>query len=272
MIFNYPLFLSIFAILTACTAEDRSKPGEVTGSTSAIVKPVTIAKDTLTTVDTSIGIAYITGKFNPSQHPDFQLIKTGHASRPGMYLRNETYEAFKKMHEAAQKEGIKLLIISATRNFAAQKAIWEAKWTGERRIENGKDASQAYKDPKERALKILEYSSMPGTSRHHWGTDMDLNNLTNGYFENGKGLKEYQWLKANAGKFGFCQPYTAGRSSGYLEEKWHWSYIPIAGRLTQQAELRLTDEMISGFLGAETAKSINVVQNYILGINQECLE
>ena len=30
--------------------------------------------------------------------------------------------------------------------------------------------------------------------------------------------------------------------------------------------------MINGFLGAETADSIHVVQNYVLGVNQQCKE
>ena len=55
------------------------------------------------------------------------------------------------------------------------------------------------------AKTILLYSSMPTTSRHHWGTDMDINSLENSYFASGQGLKEYTWLKKNAAKFGFCQ-------------------------------------------------------------------
>lgn len=63
------------------------------------------------------------------------------------------------------------------------------------------------------------YSSMPTTSRHHWGTDMDINSVEPEYFESGQGLLEYNWLKANAHKFGFCQPYSpkddGSRTQGY---------------------------------------------------------
>ncbi|HHM21379.1 MAG TPA: D-alanyl-D-alanine carboxypeptidase family protein, partial [Bacteroidetes bacterium] len=154
-----------------------------------------------------------------------------------------------------------------------QKNIWESKWTGARKIENGTNAATNYPDPKTRALKILEYSSMPGTSRHHWGTDIDINDLDNFTFEHGKGEEVYNWLVANAARFGFCQPYTKKgkeRPHGYNEEKWHWSYIPIARQLTDLAAARLRDDMISGFKGAETAVKIGVVEKYVLGINREC--
>ena len=35
-------------------------------------------------------------------------------------------------------------------------------------------------------------------------------------------------VTANASRYGFARPYTAGRSGGYEEEKWHWSYLPLS--------------------------------------------
>ena len=107
---------------------------------------------------------------------------------------------------------------------------------------------------------------MPGSPRHHWGTDIDINNFNNSYFESGQGLKEYDWLVANAAQFGFCQPYTpkgTERPFGYNEEKWYWSYIPVAKQLTQKAATELKDEMIGGFKGSETAVEIGVVEKYV---------
>ncbi|RMF27063.1 MAG: D-alanyl-D-alanine carboxypeptidase family protein, partial [Bacteroidetes bacterium] len=223
--------------------------------------------------DSTFTLDYLTGHFDPATHPDFTQVDTLHADRPGLYLRKDTYEAFQRMWNAAQQDGIQLRIRSATRNFVYQKQIWEGKWTGARPIENGKDASKAYPDPVQRALKILEYSSMPGTSRHHWGTDVDLNAFENEYFEQGQGLEEYEWLRANAPRFGFCQPYTAKgpeRPYGYNEEKWHWSYLPVAGPLLELARQQLKDENIRGFLGAETAPQIGVVEKYVLGVSAAC--
>ncbi len=135
-------------------------------------------------------------------------------------------------------------------------------------------AAKKYPDPKTRALKILLYSSMPGTSRHHWGTDIDLNSFVNSYFEKGEGAKIYDWLTANAASYGFCQPYTEkgeSRPFGYEEERWHWSYLPLAKQLTELAKVKLKDEAISGFKGAEVAPQIRVVEKYVLGISKSCL-
>jgi LAS superfamily LD-carboxypeptidase LdcB len=178
------------------------------------------------------------------------------------------------MHEAAASDGIDLKILSATRNFNEQKRIWEAKWTGERLVQNNENLANSTPDPKERALKILRWSSMPGSSRHHWGTDIDLNAFENNYFESGEGLKIYNWLTSNASSFGYCQPYTPKndlRPNGYNEEKWHWSYLPIAKPLSDAAKAHLKNEMIKGFKGSETAVSIDILNNFILGINNACL-
>ncbi len=218
-------------------------------------------------------LEYLMGKFDPAQHPDFVRVEDRYTDGDTYYLRKDTYQAFKLMWDAAMADGVKLVIISATRNFERQKQIWEAKWTGARAIENGANAAENYPDPVERALKILEYSSMPGTSRHHWGTDIDLNDLDNYTFEQGSGKPIYEWLSKNASLYGFCQPYSPkgpDRPHGYNEEKWHWSYVPVASQLTRLAEEKLRDDMIRGFLGAETAVKIGVVEKYVLGIDPAC--
>jgi zinc D-Ala-D-Ala carboxypeptidase len=212
-------------------------------------------------VKTPITIEYITGKFEPKFHADFVYIDKKYAERDSLLLRKETYEAFKKMHFAAQKAGITLTILSATRNFNYQKGIWEKKWS---------DWSKTVSDPEKIARNILQFSAMPGSSRHHWGTDIDFDNLSNAYFEKGKGKLIYDWMKKNAAKFGFCQPYTAGRPTGYSEEKWHWTYMPLSKEFTEFAEKSLKNEQISGFKGAETAVKLNIVKNYVLGISHDC--
>lgn len=220
----------------------------------------------------NIDVNYVMGKFDPTTHKDFVEISELHGSRTGLYLRQDTYEAFIKMYTAAAEEGIQLTINSATRNFDYQKGIWDRKWNGETILSDGTKATDI-SDHKKRALKILLYSSMPGSSRHHWGTDMDLNAFNNEYFSTGDGLKMYLWMQKHAGEYGFCQPYTDKKSgrTGYEEEKWHWSYTPVSKELTRYSKENLHNEMITGFAGAETAITIDVVKNYVLGINEVCL-
>lgn len=208
---------------------------------------------------------YLTGKFDPVKRPDFEKLDKPYTDRGGMYLRRETLDAFKKMYDAAEKAGFKLRIISATRTFEQQKQIWETKWT-----RFAKDAPL----PKDRALKIMEYSSMPGTSRHHWGTDVDLNDLNNAAFEpGGRFAGLYDWLRAHAHEYGFCQPYTtkgAQRPEGYNEERWHWSYTPLSKPFLKQYLQSVNNGMIGGFKGSETAAEIKAVENYAGGVNKDC--
>ena len=221
--------------------------------------------------ENTITVNYLTGHFDPGNHPDFEKIPDYLADREGLFLQKEALNAFIKMYEAAKKEGINLVIRSATRNFNYQKEIWEKKWKGQTPLSSGENALKSYPDPIDRAMKILEYSSMPGTSRHHWGTDIDLNSFNNNYFEKGKGLEVFNWLNKHASSFGFFRPYTekgGSRPFGYEEEKWHWSFFPLADKYTSAAEIMLSDEHISGFKGAETAKKIRVVEKYVLAVDK----
>jgi LAS superfamily LD-carboxypeptidase LdcB len=269
---RYPVF--IFCVISMVSlAMCQNAPVE---SEAAVTEPevdtmqVPVPEDTIE----AFTLGYLTGHFNPAEHPDFVLIDTMHADRAGLYLHKRTYAAFVDMYEAAMQDGIQLQIRSATRNFNTQKYIWERKWTGETTIENGKNASTAYPDPGTRATMILKYSSMPGTSRHHWGTDIDLNSFENSWFESGPGLDIYNWLTEHAASFGFCQPYSQKspeRPHGYEEERWHWSYMPLSQPLTKIAADSLKAEMISGFLGSDVAVKLNVVERYVLGISADCM-
>jgi zinc D-Ala-D-Ala carboxypeptidase len=222
----------------------------------------------------TVDIKYLLGKFEPEADPLFEPIDSRYSagSARSQYIRKDVQAAFVRMWEAARDSGITLTILSGTRNFWYQKQIWEAKWTGARRV-GGENLSQAVPDPAERALRILRYSSMPGTSRHHWGTDVDLNDFNNSYFAAGPGLKVYQWLSEHAADYGFCQVYSAkgeARPYGYEEEKWHWSYLPVADRYLKSYQLRVEPEMLSGFQGSEVASNIDVIERYVMGINPAC--
>ncbi len=217
---------------------------------------------------------YLTGKFDPAQREDFVLIPQEYTIVPNkIYLRKETLEAFLWMLATAEKDGIDLKIASATRNFDYQKDIWEKKWTGFTFVD-GQDLSESLPDELERFQKILEYSSVPGTSRHHWGTDIDINNANLEYFKTEEGEKVYAWLTKNTPLFGFCQTYNLKgniRPTGYNEEKWHWSFLPLSRAFTQEYKKIITEEDIKGFLGDENVSALNLINNYVLAINPECL-
>jgi zinc D-Ala-D-Ala carboxypeptidase len=230
-----------------------TKPAETTTTHSA-------SQHTYTPAD-------LLGKFVPAQHPGFARVAAAYTSKSDMYLRKEVYAAFVEMHKAAKADGIKINIISSTRPFAHQKGIWDRKWTAL----NGKKLTNA-----EKAKHIMLYSAMPGCSRHHWGTDMDLNSLENGDFATGAVHgKVYQWLTEHASAYGFCQVYSArstGRATGYEEERWHWSYMPTAGPMLAVYEAQITYADLSGFEGAASAEDLQVIENYVKGIAETCKE
>ena len=215
-----------------------------------------------TTKDTSITKAFVMGRFTPQTHVRFQLVPAPLCSK-SMYLQKEVIVAFQQMKLSAASEGVSLRIISGTRNFWEQKAIWERKWNANLQ-RHGVSANNA--------REILKYSSMPSSSRHHWGTDIDINNLSPTYFTTGKGLKEVLWLRKNANKFGFIEVYSpraSGRLTGYEPEAWHWSYSPLSSQYLEYYNQNIQYTDIKGFTGCEWAKELRIIEDFVSGVSRK---
>lgn len=212
------------------------------------------------------------GQFQPEQHAMFAPVPQEFADESGYYLEKETLAAFLRMAGAASQDGIKLTIVSATRNFDRQKQIWENKWFG-RTLTNGVNLAELNLTDTEKAQRILRYSAMPGTSRHHWGTDFDLNAVEPEYFGDGYGLAVHQWLEQHAHQYGFWKPYTpkgVNREYGYEDEPWHWSYLPLSAGLLNQYLNEIEYADLSGFAGAELAEELFIFTHFVGGIAAEC--
>jgi LAS superfamily LD-carboxypeptidase LdcB len=210
------------------------------------------------------------GQFNPANHPDFVLIERQSSEETKHYLRKEAALAWKHMHQKANDDGVELTIVSSTRNFERQKQIWENKWLG-RSLTQHVNLAQSGMNDFEKAQTILKYSAMPGTSRHHWGTDIDINSVEEDFFETEEGEKLYLWLINNAHTFGFFQPYTMkgkNRPTGYEEEPWHWSYAPLSDIFLKDYLASISYSDIHGFEGSQTAKQLLVIENFVCGINR----
>jgi len=153
-----------------------------------------------------------------------------HAVAPFMHLRR-----------AAQSEGFDLRPVSGFRDFDRQLAIWNGKFSGERPLNDaaGRTVDALQLSPPERVAAILRWSALPGASRHHWGTDVDLidaNAVVAGarveltadeYADSGPFAPLAAWLDIHAARFGFFRPYR-GVLSGVLAEPWHFSFAPVA--------------------------------------------
>lgn len=255
------LFVLITLLLVACGQSEganptASEPTQIQANPSVSDEPKPIS------ASSAWSKAELMGKVNPSADTSFVRVNDAYCNKP-TYLRRPAYQAFLKMREAAQKEGLSLLIVSGTRTFQDQKVIWERKW---------ENLAATIADSSQRALEILKFSSMPGTSRHHWGTDMDFNALEDAYFTSGVGLKIYNWLSAHAHEYGFCQVYSdksKGRT-GYSMEKWHWSYMPLSTAFLKQYNEQVGYADFGGFQGSGVAKAIDVIRLYVQGIEPAC--
>jgi LAS superfamily LD-carboxypeptidase LdcB len=169
---------------------------------------------------------------------------------PPCALHNEVVTPFLAMRAAAAADGLDLVAFSSFRDFDRQLAIWNGKYRGERPMQDraGRALDPLTLSPAERVGAILWWSALPGTSRHHWGTDFDV--LDARAMPPGYALQvvpaEYQaggmfhrlttWLDAHMHAFGFFRPYTTDRG-GVQPEPWHLSYAPVAQRA--QAALSL---------------------------------
>ncbi len=207
---------------------------------------------------------FLLGKVKRNDNSLFEKVDTEHTER-NIYLLAPVYEAYKLMYDAALANGVKLIITSGHRTYVEQVCEWELRW-------NNPQTDTPFANDIEKARYILQYRSMPGTSRHHWGTDIDLNSFRLSYFETTEGKKVYAWLQNNAHKYGFFQSYTElgpNRSVGYNEEKWHWSYRPIAQiMLTKYLELVSKDD-IKGFKGDKAVSHLDIIDHWVCGISSE---
>ncbi len=161
----------------------------------------------------------------------------------GHRLERRTRDAFIEMARAADCYGVTLTLCSGYRDFNRQVKIWNTKASGKRPVLdlNSRAVNLEGKSPNEIIDLILLWSALPGTSRHHWGTDIDVFDATGikqddlqlqsaEYSPGGPCAKLYLWLVEHAADFGFYFPYQLGLS-GVSPEPWHLSYYPVSNKI-----------------------------------------
>lgn len=164
----------------------------------------------------------------------------------GVKMHPQAAAAFARMQQAAKQDGLTLKIISGFRSFERQAKIWYSKLAGERPVYDlqGKLIDMNQLDVGEKLHAVLLYSALPGASRHHWGTDVDIYDAQAvpqnyqvqlqeaEYSAGGPFYPARQWLSLHAGRFGFFFPYQEYQG-GVAAEPWHISYQPISSRCEQ---------------------------------------
>jgi len=191
----------------------------------------------------------------------------------GAYVHREVVDPFILLKEDAAKEGYDLRILSGFRSFEEQLSIWNRKVEGKLPVLDSNAVPLDIRGLKDRELvfAILRWSALPGASRHHWGTDMDVFDAAakpEGYEielvpeevdPGGMFGPLHDWLDgqvSGSGAFGFFRPYDRDRG-GVAPERWHLSHAPTATPLEQ----RLTVEPLR-----------ETIQNANLGLKEVVLE
>ena len=212
--------------------------------------------------------------YTSAQHID-PLFVLGKTSPPLVgSMQEEVYEAYERMRQAAAKEGIDIKVVSAHRSYHRQREIWNAKY---------KTLTLQGLPAKDAIQEIITYSTLPGTSRHHWGTDIDIIDnanpqsgdvlLAEKFYGDGPSSALRSWMNRNAADYGFLEVYTDHPNrKGFAHEPWHYTYHSLSKAylevLTNQVISEIAkDEQLLGrkFLDADFFKSYTT--EHLLDIN-----
>ena len=162
-------------------------------------------------------------------------------SDPRCALHAHVVSPFLSLRRAALAAGFDPVPISSFRDFSRQLAIWNGKFSGEKPMldASGRGIQVSELSPMQRVDAILLWSALPGASRHHWGTDVDLidRRATPPDYRVALTPEEFApagpfaplaaWLETNAARYGFFRPFR-GVLSGVQPEPWHFSFAPVA--------------------------------------------
>jgi len=168
-------------------------------------------------------------------------------------LDEQAAQALDRLVRRAHTAGFELRVASGFRDYARQLHIINAKLRGERPVLDDTGAALDRTLTTEEAWlhSVLRYSALPGTSRHHWGTDVDVWDAA--AVEEGYPLQltpaEYgpdgvfapltEWLSdlvARDDAEGFFRPYQYDEG-GVAPEPWHLSYRPVASGMAGRLEI-----------------------------------
>lgn len=178
-------------------------------------------------------------------------------------IHKDALRAFNSLKEEALYKEIDLTAISTFRPFSEQLDIWNKKASGERVLlsDDGVPLEFSSLNKEDLVFRILRWSALPGTSRHHYGTDIDVIDrkaLTKNYQSYKVKLipAEYQsggifsklssWLDtriSNREAFGFYRPYDCDRG-GVAPEMWHLSLKLVAQDYLEEFSFKVFKEFL----------------------------
>jgi LAS superfamily LD-carboxypeptidase LdcB len=194
----------------------------------------------------------------------------------GGILHPDAATAFLGLRAAATQIDIDLVPVSTFRTFQQQLMIWNDKFHGRRPMldQDGRALDAAVMTEEQRVRAILLWSALPGASRHHWGTEIDVIDraaLPKGhrpqlipleYSPGGIFEKLGAWLPRHCEDYGFFLPYDRDRG-GVRPEPWHLSFAPVSSA----ALPALTVEVLAAALGDVELAGAAVVRRQLRDIH-----
>ena len=205
-----------------------------------------------------------------SQKIDLDILQgktSKHLVGDSILLERETFKAFEKLRNAALNDGLKIKIVSGHRDFKRQTLIWNSKFI--------KFTKEFKLTPEEAINEIIRFSTVPGTSRHHWGTEIDIideeyknekNPLISEKYESGGIFNKLKsWMDLNSEKFGFYLTYTNNKlRKGFEYEPWHYSYLPVSKKyLSKFLEIDIVEVISKVDIEGKELFSDEFIANYI---------
>jgi LAS superfamily LD-carboxypeptidase LdcB len=193
-------------------------------------------------------------------------------------LHKETVSDWLALSVSAAYAGFELAIASSFRSFERQLIIWNQKANGERAL---LDAEERVIGPEEIAsmsaeallFEMLRWSALPGSSRHHWGSDIDVYDkkavLADEPFEllasdcvvGGKFATLHEWLDkkiASNEANGFFRPYVGNNK--VMHEPWHLSHKPVSACFEAELSYQLLKDFYQG--NAQIALNTEIADNF----------
>ena len=188
-------------------------------------------------------------------------------SHAGIKVHREVLGPLAQLIGDAKQAGFQLQVASGFRHFDRQLLIWNSKCSGHRAIldDTGHAIDVSKLTSIEKVCAILRWSALPGASRHHWGTDVDIYDVAaippnyqlqlhpDEYTGTGLFAPMMTWLDdylQQQGAPDFFRPYLQD-NGGVSPELWHLSYRPVASRYEQQYSLSLLRDYLSALTSKE---------------------
>lgn len=198
-----------------------------------------------------------------------------------LLVHKDMLPALQKLRADSIAAGFSLELVSAFRGFDHQLSIWNAKAQGLRPLYNDHGELLDYKtlSPREVLYAILRWSALPGASRHHWGTDVDVVDKSALYEAYKIQLTPEEtkpdgifgpfhlWLDSHLPQTDFYRPY-AEDTGGIAPEKWHLSYAP----LSHDFQKKLSFELIQSTIQNAEIELKNVILQELPEIYQRYID